>query len=142
MLEVKVTVKGLKEFASRMEPFKDSRWAQGGIREGIGIISRGIKERYDAEVNPDYAPWAPLRPSTLKRKGGRGKKLVLSGALRGSIHVVGINQMASKVVAAEMPGKFHQGGTSRMVIRSFMGISSKDERQVMNMMRRRLAALG
>jgi phage gpG-like protein len=142
MLQVKFTVTNLKEFTRKMEPFRDSKWAQAGIREGIGIISRGIKSRYDAGVDPDGGAWAPLKPSTIKRKGGRGKILVMSGALRGSIHVVGVNQMAYKVVAADMPGQFHQGGTSKMVARPFMGISAQDKTQVLNMLRRRLRALG
>lgn len=140
-MHVTITVRGLQELVSRTEPIRNGRWAQNAVREGIAIVSRGIKERFDAEVDPDGSPWAALKPSTLRRKTGE-KKLVQSGALRSSIRVVGINALASKVVAADMPGKFHEHGTTKMVARPFMGISQTDETKVMNMMQRRLRELG
>lgn len=140
-MQIKITVKGLNELRQKLKPLTQPTWLGPAVEVGGRIIGKGIRERYDAEVTPDYAAWAPLKPSTIKRKGGRGKILVQSGGLRGSIRVVGINQYAVKVVAAEMPGKFHQNGTSRMVARPFMGISSQDETKVMNMMEQRLRAM-
>jgi phage gpG-like protein len=139
---VKITVSGLRELAQKTEPFRSPTFAHGAVQEGIGIVSRGIKERFDAEVDPNYRPWAALKESTVKRKGGRGKILVKSGGLRNSIRVMGINAMASKVVAKDIPGKFHQEGTPKMVSRPFMGISDKDNRNVESMLRRRLRLLG
>ena len=139
---VKVTVSGLKELAQKTAPFRTSAFAHSMVREGIGIVSRGIKERFDAEVDPNYRPWAPLKESTLKRKGERGKILVKSGRLRSSLHVVGINAFASKVVADDKPGLFHEQGTSKMVARPFMGISEKDNQAIGNLLTRRLRELG
>lgn len=140
-MEIKITVSGLNELRQRLRPLTNPTWIAGAVEVGGRIIGKGIRERYDAEVTPDYTPWAPLKSSTLKRKGGRGKMLVQTGSLRSSIRVVGVNQYAVKLVAADHPGKFHQSGTTKMVARPFMGISSKDETKVMDMMERRLKAL-
>ena len=132
MLTIRITVdkKGLDRLR-QLGKGKVKQTLSGIVQVGGTLLFHNTLRRYDAAVDPDGAAWSPLRPSTLKRKGGRGKLLVESGGLRRSISKRQAGPLEARITARkDPPGGFHQSGTSRMVRRSFMGISSQDEQQV------------
>lgn len=132
MLTIKITVdkSGLDKLR-QLGKGKVKQTLSGIVQVGGTLLFHNTIRRYDAAVDPDGAAWSPLRPSTLKRKGGRGRLLVESGGLRRSISKRQAGPLEARITARkDPPGGFHQHGTSKMVARPFMGISSQDEEQI------------
>lgn len=102
------------------------------------------KRRFINEVAPNGTPWAPLKPSTLRRKKTRGyairdkKKVKIqhptvilreTGGLAASI---GFNVSGDevRVAPALKYGIFHQTGTTKMTARPFMGFEEDDANRI------------
>lgn len=101
-------------------------------------LQRAVDDRFRAERDPENRPWAPLQPSTLRRK--RNDKILTERGgpgLRGSIHYRAdddrLQQGTNKVYAA-----IHQfGGSSGMPpgpaaipARPYLGIGRDDEDEI------------
>jgi phage gpG-like protein len=78
-------------------------------REAAKGISRAIDDQFDAQVDPYGKAWAPLKESTIERKGDDAI-LSETGKLRGGIHVLPRPGAGIDVtIDAEYAG-FHQTG--------------------------------
>lgn len=102
--------------------------ASGSFRGNLltavgGVAQRQTVERFGTKVSPDGAPWAPWVGRGSNRRG-RGL-LVETGRLRGSItNIVSGNQVI--VGTNVFYARFHQGGTSKMVARPFVGANEEN----------------
>lgn len=79
MLTIRITVdkSGLDKLR-QLGKGKVKQTLSGIVQVGGTLLFHNTLRRYDAAVDPDGAAWSTLRPSTLKRKGGRGRLLVES----------------------------------------------------------------
>lgn len=81
-------------------------------------VLRATEERFSREKAPDGSKWAPLSPSTLKRKKGP-KILTESGMLRGTIRWQLVGTTAVAIGTNKPYGRIHQlGGTITQGARS------------------------
>jgi phage gpG-like protein len=99
-----------------------------GSQQDLAEYETGI---FAGEFDSNLNPWAPLAPSTIKRKG-HDRILLETGALRESlVHVGGpgnVAETASRgmIFGTEVPyAIFHQTGTRRMPARPPVGISEE-----------------
>lgn len=94
-------------------------------------VERQTKRRIASEkTSPDGARWAPLKASTILKKG-TDNILVDKGQLLGSIS--SISGATWAIVGTNVfYGEFHQSGTRKMVERPFIGISSANAREIEN----------
>lgn len=124
---------------------------------GALLLRRNL-ERFDAQVDPDGSPWAPLADSTLRRKKGAGygdrPALVREGDLRDAIRVIAggagstfINTGAGLRIGVEDPEiavyakALNKGVPGRIPARKFLGISAGDVKAVDALMRRKAKQL-
>ena len=89
------------------------------------VRSQTVKH-FQIEEGP-AGKWAPLKASTVARKrGGAGQILTDTGRLRGSVmSIVGSDMV--EIGTNVHYGKYHQGGTRRMVARPFVGLTADDK---------------
>ena len=84
-------VNGAQRLAQRIRTIR-AGLALGPMVDEIGdlLLKRTLK-RFDSEVDPDGRPWPELshgRQQRRARDGHSGKMLNVTGALRGSIHLI------------------------------------------------------
>jgi phage virion morphogenesis protein len=98
--------KALAELAGKMAD-------RSPVMKVIGeYMVRSTEDRFKRQgPAPDGSPWAPLKPSTLKRKK-HSKTLTESGALRGDIHyqLLGANGVSIGTTGRVPYGAIHQLG--------------------------------
>lgn len=94
-------------------------------------IAEGEKAAFDGQHEPGGAAWAPLRPSTIARKG-HNRILFETGALMTSLVSLGgpgnINATTERslLFGTDIPyAIFHDQGTSRMPARPPVGMSEE-----------------
>lgn len=111
-----------------------------GLMETVGaLVEAQTKRRIASEKTaPDGSAWAPLKASTAARKGN-DNILVDVGRLLGSIsHIATATQAV--VGTNVFYGVFHQGGTSRMPSRAFVGLSSENSSELEDVVRAFIAS--
>ena len=88
-------------------------------------------EMFSSQRDSNGSPWAPLKPSTVKRKG-HSRILFESGALMASLVTVGgpgnINAVSERGLLYGTDIEyaiFHQDGTSKMPARPPVGLSEE-----------------
>jgi phage gpG-like protein len=94
-------------------------------------IAEGEAEAFHEEREPGGSPWAPLAPSTVKKKG-HNIILFETGTLLGSLVTVGgpgnVSAVSSRgsIFGTDVPyAIFHDQGTSKMPARPPVGISEE-----------------
>ena len=100
------------------------------LMEAIGAtVEAQTKRRIASEkTSPSGQAWAPLKSSTIAKKGS-ANIMVDTGRLLGSItHIASARQVV--VGTNVFYGVFHQDGTSKMVSRAFVGLSGENENEV------------
>lgn len=105
----------------------------------------------DARDPTTDAPWAALSPATIaRRRGNRAQILVDTGRLKKSIHSIITGKRSVAIGTNVVYGAVHQfgsgvtssrsGGTSITVVaRPFLGIDSRGEREVVDIVTRYIA---
>jgi phage virion morphogenesis protein len=97
---------------------------------------RVTEERFSREQAPDGSKWAPLKPSTLRRKKGP-KILTESNELRGGIRwqlvgttaiAIGTNKPYGRI--HQLGGKAGRGRKTTIPARPYLGISSADQDEI------------
>lgn len=89
------------------------------------LMERELKLGFARQSDPDGAPWAPLKPSTLRRKRS-GAILRETSALAGSVSVQSVSSNSARVGSSGVKyGIYHQAGTSKMASRKFIGIGDR-----------------
>lgn len=91
------------------------------VKEATLFLERETKLNFVRQSDPDGAAWAPLRPSTLRRKR-TGAILRETGALANSVTSQAGGLSGTVSVGIEY-GLYHQTGTSKMAQRKIIGIS-------------------
>ena len=127
--------------------------------EAKRLLVRRIRQRFDAQVDPDNMPWEPLKPRTVEIKKRLGaprpqQALFRWGALRDSIDVIrgsnaGLFSMNTGlgfrigVTDPEVAGyaRIQQYGNSRIPARPFLGLSDLDIKSYRSLASRKLKKL-
>lgn len=81
------------------------------VKDEMNVL---LEEQFDQGIGPDGEPWAPLRPSTLRR-GRTPPPLSDTRKMRGDVRAVRVG--TNVAIESEVPAGFHQHGTSRMAAR-------------------------
>lgn len=105
-------------------------------------LLRATRQRFDTELDPDGAKWAPLKPATVKakaraRSGKRGGKSRARGAAPATAILQDTWGLRDTLTYEVMPrglrigtpmrrGVYHQFGTARVAQRKFLGLSAVD----------------
>lgn len=93
-----------------------------------GVLESSTRQRFADKKAPDGNAWADLLPATQQAKRGRGGGILVDrGDLMRSI-TYHANQHSVAIGTDRHYGKYHQMGTSVMVARPFLGLSSEDKR--------------
>lgn len=103
------------------------------------MLLDSTRQRFATKTAPDGSAWKPLKPSTLKRKKGRGSLLVLDGYLRDLMRAEADDESV-EVGSAQVYAALHQfGGTSGMSpgaaaveARPSLGLSIEDRSNVLD----------
>jgi phage gpG-like protein len=82
-------------------------------------ITEELREQFDRGVDPYGTPWAPLLPSTVRRKGGDTRILRRADALS-SETVASPTSGAGIEITSVAYGQFHQLGTKHMTERKVL----------------------
>lgn len=115
---------------------------RGLVRAALKNIGEYLVEatqgNFDAERAPSGAPWAPLKPKTLRRKRTQ-KILTESRRLRDSIvwQLEGAGELAvgTNVIYAAT----HQFGRGEIPARPFLGLSAADRDEIVEILRAHVA---
>ena len=83
-----------------------------------------IREQHGAEVDPYGQPWAPLKPSTVKRKGGDTRILKRSDVMLDEIEIRPAQGAGLTLTFGAAYAAFHQLGTKDMVPRRLLPIAA------------------
>jgi len=101
------------------------------LTEFIPEIAAGEAAAFDGQMTPGGEAWAPLKPSTIARKG-HNRILFETGALKNSLITPGgpgnVNEVFPRglVYGTEVPYSiFHTTGTDKMPKREHVGMSSE-----------------
>ena len=93
------------------------------LRKAGLFLERETKLNFAQESDPDGKPWAPLKPSTLRRKRRTRAILRETGSLAASVMMQGPNGGRVRILVGVAYGIYHQTGTVRMAQRKILGIS-------------------
>lgn len=101
------------------------------------------RERFNNQTAPDGAPWKPLSPAYARvKKQNVAQILTLYGRLRGTLNY----QAGPKEVRIGAPliyGATHQFGRGAIPARPFLGLSTSDEQELLDILNDHLSrALG
>ena len=123
--EVKAVFEALQTRLADLTPvFQD-------IGEAMLNVTR---ERFNSQTAPDGHSWAPLSPGYAKRKPrNKDKVLTLYGHLRGTLDY----QAGPQEVRIGTPliyGATHQLGRGPIPARPFLGLSSSDEQELLDIL--------
>ena len=89
-------------------------------------LQRQTVTRFVREVDPDERAWIPSKRA--QREGGQ--TLTDTGRLRGSILFDTTRTTATVFTNVEY-GAYHQTGAGRLPVRSFIGLSARDESEIL-----------
>lgn len=115
--------------------FDGTDW-QPWMDKSFGVIEQQHARMFGAQQHADGRPWAPLAPSTVKRKG-HSTILLETGRLRASLtqprHGDGVREQwdewpraAGLIFGTEVPySQFHETGTKRMPARPHVGMNAE-----------------
>lgn len=108
---------GFQDLADRLAELQDipSRIA-GEVASGI---TEGLRQQFDASTDPYGQAWKPLRPQTIKRKGGDSRILRREDVLS-SETIARPTAGAGIEITSVAYGQFHQNGTQHMVSRKVL----------------------
>lgn len=114
---------------------RDAGMNMAPLLRGIGMeMETRTAERFESRRDPSGQPWADLSPRTLKRKKGRGSKLVFTGQMQDSLnHRVGEGWV--EIGFGQPYAAFHEYGTRKMPRRGLLsadpaaGSLGEDDRQ-------------
>lgn len=105
-------------------------------------LIRSHQDRFARGVDPDGNQWEPLDPKTQARKKKNADKVLIeSGDLMGLLHY-NASDDALEFGTDRIYGATHQfGDASRNIpARPFLGISSEDEAEILNIIEDHIAA--
>jgi len=91
-------------------------------------LLQSIDARFDAQVDPEGTPWAPLAPSTRRRKRG-SKILTERGHLRDiayQVHPDGLDVGTNMIYGAIQQLGGQAGGGVEIPARPYLGLSADD----------------
>lgn len=114
-IEATSTLRALSDLKQRTANLKKP------LHESGAYLKRETQLNFARESDPDGKPWAPLKPSTLRRKRTRAI-LRESGSLAGSI-TFRTQSPRVRIVVGVAYGIYHQTGTVKMAQRKILGIS-------------------
>ena len=97
-------------------------------REAAASITDQLHGQFDAGVNAYRQPWAPLKPSTIRRKRGDARILRRTDALSSEIAARPMSGAGIEIVWLDYAEK-HQTGTKWMVARKILPDGSGLPRQ-------------
>lgn len=156
MAEDTATVKGAAKLSRRIRTLRQKYSLPPLINEIGALLYRRTMERFAREITPDYAPWADLKPATLRRKAAQGygdkQKLERTSAMRKAIQLIRgradggtfANTGASARIGIVDPeiaeyARIQNVGdrSGRIVSRRFLGIGALDVKAVDSFLRRR-----
>ena len=83
-----------------------------------------IREQHGAEVDPYGQPWAPLKPQTVKRKGGETRILRRSDVMLDELEIRPAQGAGLTLTFGAAYAAFHQLGTKDMVPRRLLPIAA------------------
>jgi phage virion morphogenesis protein len=127
-MQIKFDVSGLDLVVAKLEQLSIEDSAE--LMEDIAMaIKLQTIERFSTETDPDGAKWAPLKPSTIARKGSSGI-LKDTGALKNIVFTSGVR--IAFIGAAPFYGVFHQWGTRHMPQRAFLGVNDDNMKDIEN----------
>jgi phage virion morphogenesis protein len=106
---------------------------------GNTVRNQTVRRIQYEKTDPLGGGWAPLAPSTVKGKGN-GNILVDTGTLSGSIGFQ-VSGNSVSVGTNVFYGKYHQGGTSKMPMRRFLGLSPTNMTDIERVIRAYLETL-
>ncbi len=93
-----------------------------GFYRNVGEhMLRSTRRNFEQEQAPDGRQWAPLRPSTVRKRGAKGPILTLKGDLRGSVSYAatpeGVTIGTGAIYAAihQLGGRIEREGAIREV---------------------------
>jgi phage gpG-like protein len=108
---------GFRDLADRLAELE---WIPSRIASEVaGAINESIADQFSAGHDPYGKPWAPLLPSTVRRKGGDRRILRRTDVLS-SETVAKPTSGAGIEISSVDYGQFHQTGTKRMVARKIL----------------------
>lgn len=127
----------IKETLKAEQALKDKIKSLSNLSALMGAIGTELegttRTRFKTETDPEGAPWAALKPSTLARKKrNRGRILTEYGDLAKSIthHAT---RSTARIGTPEKKGAYLQMGTKRMPPRPFLGLSTQDKRAILKL---------
>ena len=103
------------------------------------FLERKARQRFVTETDPEGRKWAPLRPSTLRRKKPGLPILTDKGNLRASLAALPPSKTRVIVKPGVDYGIFHQTGTVKMVARPFLGFEKGDPDAIAKIINRYLS---
>lgn len=153
-------VSGAEKLGRRIATIRTRLNLPAMVDEIGNLLLKRTLSRFDAEVTPDYLPWAPLKQTTILRRKSEGygptPKLVRTKTMRDSIKLIkgGITGAVFTNTGAgvrigiddEEIAKYgrvqNQGQPGRIVARRFLGIGRLDVKAVDSLLRRKAVQLG
>jgi phage gpG-like protein len=89
-------------------------------REAAEELHTHIEQQYAAETDPYGRSWAPLKPQTVKRKGGDARILRRTDAMLDGLRVFPQRGAGIGITLGRAYSAFHQIGTRHMVARKLL----------------------
>lgn len=154
MVEDTQYVQGAKKLSKRIATLRKNLSLPPLLDEIGALLYRRTMNRFEREVTPNYAPWAELKPSTLRRKTALGygdkQKLERTGKLKKAIQIIRgradggtfTNTGAGFRIGIVDPevakyATLQNNGDSRIPARRFLGIAALDVKAVDSLLRRK-----
>jgi len=135
------------------KPLRQARQLVDALPDIGEELLQSTDERFRREQGPDGAPWAPLKPATLKQKKRKRRPFILQeeglrGGLRGSINYR--IQGAQLSLGSPLPyARIHQeggqagkGGAATIPARPYLGVSDDDQAAINDIIRDHLGLDG
>ena len=143
MARISIRVEGLEEVNRLFARLKHAGRLAPALRDMGEHLLNTTRERFNTQAAPDGAPWAPLKPQTVRRKKKNADKILTEqGELRGSLsYHVGFFSDELLVGSPEKYAATHQfGAPSRNIpARPFLGLSAADRAAIERIARDHLA---
>lgn len=125
-----VTTEGFDAAAAKFEKSASGQWRRGLMVVVGNLVKTQTQRRIESEKSdPGGAAWAAWAPSTAARRTAAQSLLVYNRRLLGSIFSKP-SELTAQVGTPVPYGGFLQDGTSHMVARQFLGLSSPNEDEV------------
>lgn len=127
MIKVKLEADNFKDFMKQLK--QGTKNMAPAFRDFADYMRKETENQYATETDPEGRPWAPLKPSTIKRKKTPYKlreTLVMYNS-------IGVNVTDEKFIFAikDDKYKYHHTGTSKMPARVVLAITN-DRRKKAN----------